>query len=172
MLPSVRCRTVCRALVQGRWNGNVCQWNLREKRGMTSSSSFATWPRAFPWFFKTLICYLQKSQKESSIEFKCYTHTMSDVLCKSVPLSHFVGSIQKRFSIRFVKFSCDGASDRGRGRTGRRLCCQHRAGVRWQGGLGGQVCLLRWKFHQGNQRHQRCRDTDPEDQEGWGDLQC
>ena len=74
--------------------------------------------------------------------------------------------------IRFVKFSCDGASDRGRWRTGRRLCCQHRAGVRWQGGLGGQVCLLRWKFHQGNQRHQRCRDTDPEDQESGGDLQC
>ena len=87
-------------------------------------------------------------------------------------LSHFVGSIEKRSSIRFVKFSFDGASDRGRWRTGRRLCCQHRAGVRWQGGLGGQVCLLRWKFHQGNQRHQRCRDTDPEDQESGGDLQC
>ena len=117
------------------------------------------------------ICSLEKSQKESSTKFQML-HTMSDALCKSVPQSHFVGSIEKKSSIRFVKFSFDGASDRGRWRTGRRLCCQHRAGVRWQGGLGGQVCLLRWKFHQGNQRHQRCRDTDPENQESGGDLQC
>ena len=88
-------------------------------------------------------------------------------------LSHFVGSIEKKSSIRFVKFSFDGASDRGRWRTGRRLCCQHRAGS-----AVGKVVLVDksafcgWKFHQGNQRHQRCRDTDPEDQESGGDLQC